>query len=160
MTDEMVAELVIVFLFGIMSGPTFALPLTPIFCLLRKMFYVPFIQKKLFQEAVDKGNVVKAKLKSSYKVMRSDLDGDRHTMPYRTAIYVYEYKRKKYKYRARAHENPPEEITLYFLKSPKRACLSREVGYTESNWLKYFFGLSILITLTVFAIGGLYVFSK
>ena len=39
-------------------GTTLAVPLTPVMCLLRKMFYVPFIRQRLVDEAVEKGHIV------------------------------------------------------------------------------------------------------
>ena len=45
-------------LIGIFLGPVASLAITPIFCLLRKLFYVPFIRESLREKAERKGHVV------------------------------------------------------------------------------------------------------
>ncbi len=52
-------------LLGNFLGPVASLAITPIFCLLRKIFYLPFIRKGLIEKAKEKGHVVEAHMQKS-----------------------------------------------------------------------------------------------
>ncbi len=47
-------KLIAYVILGIFLGPVASLVITPIFCLLRKIFYVPFIRKSLIEKAKEK----------------------------------------------------------------------------------------------------------
>lgn len=65
----MEAKIIACILIGIFFGPVASLAITPIFCLLRIIFYVPFIRKSLREEAERKGHVVKASLKKNHDLV-------------------------------------------------------------------------------------------
>ena len=121
---------------------------TPVFCIFRKIFIVPFLKKKILRDAIRQGHVVQA-----YLIDESDVyyatggDGVAATNQ-RRYIYRYEYEGKTYRYRGYSSMQEASEITLYFQWNPRRATTARDLGFIESNWKKYF-----LVLATIFAIG-------
>lgn len=81
---------------GIILGIIFGIPFTPVICLLRKMFIVPFKHQRILKKAINDGHVVKAKLiKSKDGIDERGLrDSSRQI-----GIYQYEYNNKIYKTR-------------------------------------------------------------
>lgn len=131
-----------------------ALPATPVFCYLRKVFYVPLARKKMMEKAVADGHIVKAKIDKSNMIV----GGSEYTLPtgeYRVT-YRYEYAGKEYKYRGMCTGRPDDEVTLYFEKKPNLACSYYELGYRESNWHRYYWWM----VLICFAVVLIYEVSK
>ena len=64
-------------LVSIMVGAVLAVPLTPVMCLLRKIFYVPFIRSRLVEKAAAEGHVVTAYLEKSGELYDVDENGGR-----------------------------------------------------------------------------------
>lgn len=141
MSDNVLGTL----LYALIRGLFFSFPVTPVFCYLRKVFYVPFAQKNMLEKAIADGHVVKAKLADSSAMMGGKeyavMNGEWR------CIYQYQYDGKTYKYRGISRGWPAEEITLYFQTKPNRACTYHELGYRESNWIKFYWWMLIVCTL-------------
>lgn len=133
-------------------GTTLAVPLTPVMCLLRKMFYVPFIRQRLVDEAVEKGHIVTAFLEKSSELYDVDKDGGRIYTNWAEGTYHYTYNGRRYRYWYRTTGGMPPELTLYFQRRPRRACLARELGALESPLLKCYALTVLLATIAVCAI--------
>lgn len=123
---------------GIAFGITGAIFITPIFIFLRKLFFGPFINKKLVEKAKLKGNVLTAHLVKHYD-QYNDSGQYKRTSGKEIGVYEYECNGNKYKYRYISINKLPEEITLYYLKNPRKASVSKELYITQrSPWLKSF----------------------
>lgn len=131
-------DMTLVIPFSLVAGAILAVPLTPVFCLLRKVFYVPFIRGRLVQEAEAKGHVVTAQLEKSGELYGTKQNGERVYTNRREGHYRYTYRGRSYRYRYRSTAELPEELILYFLRRPGRACLKRELGAMESPVVKYY----------------------
>ena len=59
---------------GISVGLNLAVLLTPIVCLLRTIFYVPFIRKKLLEDAKKNGHIIKATLKKHHTIRNHSIE--------------------------------------------------------------------------------------
>lgn len=149
----MEAKILAYVLIGIFLGPIFSLAVTPIFCLLRKIFFVPFIRKNLREKAEKKGHIIEAELQKSYNIRNHDTDfGPTATMK-DMGIYSYRYNGKKYKYRMVTTTRLPEKITLYYINNPGKATIAKELGNRETKWLKFYLIISILIAFMTVVIG-------
>ena len=148
---ELIIIFVVMMILGMMLGFTLSLPATPIFCLLRKIFYVPFIRKRLQEEAEKHGHVVSAKL---MKKRRSSRPGH-----YYYGTYEYEYMGKKYKTTTKGCWEPPKERDLYFLRNPKHACPKDRLGEYEDDWKLYYLYLSVISGIIFGLIGTGYIFT-
>lgn len=141
---------VVMMILGMMLGFAISLPVTPIFCILRTIFYVPFIRKKLQAKAEAKGHVVIGKLiKTHYNSPR------RHYH----SVYEYEYMGKKYSQKMMSTLEPSKELKLYFLRNPKCACTGAYLGDYEDNFWGYYLILSIVSGIIFGLIGVGYVFT-
>ena len=138
-------------LIGFFMAPFFAVFATPVMALLRSMFYVPFIQKKLLAKAKENGHVIKAKLQKKYR--EPSRIGAGHTSA-EVGIYAYEYNGRTKRYRATSSWGLSDTINLYYIKNPRKATLERYLGMTEVPWGKMFL-LSWLILFVVFTVIGL-----
>ena len=67
----MEAKIIACALIGIFSGPIFSLAVTPIFCLLRTIFYVPFIRKNYLKRQSNKGIFLRRRLKRDMMLWRT-----------------------------------------------------------------------------------------
>lgn len=135
-----------------MVGMMLAVPLMPVMCLLRKIFYVPFIRRRLVEDAIAKGHVVTAYLEKRNELYDVD-KGDSNTYTNWTeGVYRYTYNGRNYRYRYRTTGDMPLELTLYFQQRPRRACLARELGALESPLLKCYALTAFLAAITVCAI--------
>ena len=141
-----------VLLVSIVAGMTLAVPITPVFSLLRKIFYVPFIRRRLLREATERGHVVQARLEKQRDEYLEHKRLGRIPSPYQEGIYYYEYGGRCYRYRYHTAGIMPEELTLYFQRFPKRACLSSELGIMESNWWIHYFVLACIASVAVFCV--------
>lgn len=68
----MSANIIAYVLIGVFHGPVVSLAITPLFCLLRKIFFVPFMRKSLIEKAERKGHVVEAHLLKSHNLENHD----------------------------------------------------------------------------------------
>lgn len=129
---------------GVGVGIALSVFVTPVFCLLRKMFFVPLMRKRFKELAIKKGRVVTATLQKSFPVI-SRKDG----LPTGETLgrYSYDYKGKTYSFSCTTHYEPASELTLYFQKNPRKATLESMLGLKESNWLRYFFVIAIVIAV-------------
>ena len=135
-------------LIGIFLGPVASLAITPLFCLLRKLFYVPFIRKSLREKAERKGNVVEAHLLKSHNA-----DGIGMPTMEDMGTYSYEVNGKSYRYRLLSTTGIPKTITLYYIKNPRKATLANDLGNWESPWLKYYLVIALLVAIATVIVG-------
>lgn len=143
----MEARIIAYVLIGIFLGPVASLAITPLFCLLRKLFYVPFIRKSLQEKAERKGNVVEAHLLKSHNIRNYDADGIGMPTMEDMGTYSYEVNGKSYRYRLLSTTGIPKNITLYYIKNPRKATLDNDLGNGESPWLRYYLIISVLIAV-------------
>lgn len=146
-------------LVSIILAPIVSLVVTPIFCLLRKMFYVPLIRNKLLKDAQEKGNVVVAHYVKSHEIMNDNGEFGSTSSGKSIGIYQYQYGGKNYKYKIVTRDHMPDEITLYFSKKPGKATLADEIGLRESHWFIYYLILSLIIAVVIFFLGVNYIAS-
>lgn len=130
-------------------GMIVAIPVTPVFSILRKIFYVPFIRRRLLRQATEQGHVVQARLVRERDEYIEHKSLGRISSNCQEGIYCYEYGGRSYRYRYSTSGVMPQELTLYFQKWPRRACLSHELGVRESNWLLHYAGLSVLAAVVI-----------
>lgn len=149
----MSVEIIAYILGGIFLGPIAAIVVTPIFCLLRTIFFVPFIRDKLRAEAIKKGHVIEASLQKSYNVVKHDTEfGNVGTME-DIGVYHYQYNGKKYKYQAITSEKMPSTITLYYIKRPRKATVAGDLGNWEIPWFKFYLIISLVIAIATTMVG-------
>lgn len=140
-------------LIGIFLGPLVSLVVTPIFCILRKIFFVPFIRKNLRKKAEQEGHVVKAFLQKSHNIKNHELGfGPMATMR-DMGTYTYQVNGKNYTYRHISSNTLPDSITLYYIKKPSKATVSNDLGNWESPWLKFFLIISFLVSIATVVVG-------
>ena len=149
----MEAKIIAYVLIGIFLGPVASLAITPVFCLLRKIFFVPFIRKSLREKAERKGHVVEAHLLKSHNVMNHNTDGVPLPTMEDMGIYSYEVDGKTYRYRLLSTTGIPQTITLYYIKKPRKATLANDLGNWESPWLKIYLIISLLVAIITFIVG-------
>ena len=137
-------ELIENFVVGIVYGLLVSIAITPLFCFVRKIWYVPLVQKKYVKKAIEDGRVVQAKLMKSWDSWNQSESGAIIASNEVLGVYTYEYKGKKYKYRASSTSHLADELTLYFLKNPRKASLENEIGFRESNWIQYYFVIAAI----------------
>lgn len=135
---------------SISMGFSLAIVITPGFCFIRKLFYVPLIRRRLLERVVQQDHIVQAYLDhyNGEHIEHGTLG--RVMSNYYNAVYNYEYKGRRYRYRYTTTGAIPSELTLYFLKRPSKACLSDELGLRESPWLRCYLVISLLLTLVIF----------
>lgn len=128
---------------ALVMGMMPALFLTLGFYVVRSIFYVPFIRRRLVETAEREGHVVQARLLKQRDVYREDPHLGYVASDRQRALYQYEYRGKTYRYRYTTAGIVPEELTLYFQSHPGKACLSHELGLREFHWLRYFIAFSL-----------------
>ena len=148
------ATFITYFMLGLVAGPILSLILTLILQILRNIFYVPFVRKRLFDKAVAQGHIVKAKLVSRTDIMDPGENGMRFTGK-RRCVYKYEWNGRKYTYRSITSGIVTDELTLYFTKHPSTASTQNEVGCRDLRWFPTFIWIS-LIAAVVIGIMGVY----
>ncbi len=135
MTSKAIAYILI----GIFAGPIFAIFTTPLAGLLRTIFYVPFIRKKLLEKAISEGHVIEAVYEKGYDMHENNIA----TMK-RVGVYSYQYKNKKRKYRMVTTGRLPETIKLYYIKRPGKATVGGDLGNWEIPWLKIYVSMTLV----------------
>lgn len=101
-------------------------------------------QERAREKAISRGHVVTAYLKRTSLNIRPNF-GD-HRGWVKVGWYKYEYKGKKYTYRYFA-ENPPESLTLYFVKNPRKAAVGAAVTDTGVNWPLVYIAVALILYL-------------
>ena len=149
----MEAKIIAYVLIGVFLGPVASLAITPVFCLLRKLFFVPFIRKSLREKAERKGHVVEAHLLKSHNIRNHNTDGVPLPTMEDMGIYSYEVNGKTYRYRLLSTTGIPQTITLYYIKQPRKATLANDLGNWESPWLKFYLIISLLVAGATVGIG-------
>lgn len=149
----MEAKIIAYILIGIFGGPLAAIVLTPIVCLLRKIFFVPFIRKKLREKAERKGHVVEAHLLKSHNIRNHNTGGVPLPTMEDMGTYSYEVNGRTYRYRLLSTTGIPETITLYYIKKPRKATLANDLGNWESPWLKFYLIISLLAAVAIVVAG-------
>lgn len=146
MNTEILTKVITAIAFGI----TGAIFITPIFIFLRKLFYAPFINKKLIEKAKVKGNVIVARLVNHYD--KYDHSGKYQRMTGKEiGIYEYEVNGRKYKYKFISINTLPKEITLYYLNNPKKATIQKELFITQrSPWISSFLIICLICWIISF----------
>ena len=139
-----------ILLVSIVLGFIFSAVFTPVFVLLRKIIYVPFIRGKLLRNAIKGGHIVNAKLVDSIDVQQSNGSfGNTDTFEC-IGIYKYEYDEKVYTHRVISRDRLPEEMELYYQKNPGRATSGGDLGLRESNWFLYFAVIWLVLVILLF----------
>ena len=153
MEVERLAELLAYILVGIGLAPVLSLAITPVFWLLRTIFYVPFIRKGLREKAEKKGHVVVATLQKKHTIR------DHHT-GYRAlptmkemGTYTYQVNGKKYTYRHITANGLHDSLTLYYIKKPRKATVGGDLGTWEAPWLKFYLIISLLVVVITIIVG-------
>ncbi len=136
------AEIIIKIIVGIMCGFTLGIPFTPIVCLMRHLFIVPFRYQKMLDKAIKEGHVVKATL---IKAKDAAGEGGHLDSSRQEGLYQYEYKNKIYKKHLVGQSPIRKEITLYFERNPRKAVCKAEFGGYESPILLCYL-VAVLIT--------------
>ena len=104
---------------------------------------------KRSQSAVDKaiarGHVVRAVLiKAGPPVF--DVPGLTTPGPHRKGVYEYRYKGRRYKYYFWS-SNPPDRLTLYFLKKPRKATVAEAMYDSEFSWMRLYLIIAAFLIL-------------
>ena len=143
---RIIATLILCFSIGLFLSAI----ITPIFCAIRKIFFVPFIQKRIRKKAYAEGNFVVSKLVKRYVEHAPNNGHGRISTGRDIGIYEYEYKGKKYKTRLLSSDKLPEVADLWFEKNPRKAVPEDYLGFVERVWPKYYLLFTILITIIIF----------
>lgn len=135
---------------SLIMGMMLSVFLTLGFYVVRGMFYVPFIRRRLVETAEREGHVVQARLLKQRDVYTDDPRLGNTASGKQRALYQYEYRGKAYRYSYTTSGIVPEELTLYFQSRPRKACLSRELGLREFRWLRYYIIFSLAAAVLFF----------
>ena len=149
MSIEIITNLILALSFGI----AIAIFITPIFVYLKKIMYHPTQKKKLLEEAIKKGHVVKAKLIKEQDLREYDTQfGYRYTGQV-MATYEYSYNGKIYRRKFISFNKFGDEANLYFISNPRKAEFGGNLWVTAKNhWIR-----SYLLMVLVVAIISLFV---
>lgn len=148
----MEAKIIAYILIGIFGGPIAAIPLTPIVCLSRKIFFLPFIRKSLIEKAKENGHVVEAHLQRKHTLNDHTKNGVLPTMR-EMGTYTYYVNGKKYVYQHITANGIHDTLTLYYIKKPRKATVGGDLGNWESPWFKIYLIVSLLVAVATVVIG-------
>ncbi len=144
MNQEVIANLILAFCFGF----TISIFITPIFVYLKKIMYHPTQKKKLFEEAIKKGHVVKAKLIKEHDIKEYNTQFGYRDTGKKMATYEYSYNGKTYRRKFISFNKFGDEVDLYFISNPKKAELGGNLWTTAKNhWIKSFFLMTLLCSI-------------
>lgn len=149
----MEVKIIAYMLVGIFLGLIASIVVTPIFCLLRTIFFVPFIREKLRKEAIRKGHVIEASLQKSYNAVKHDTEFGNVGTIEDIGVYHYEYNGKTYKYQATTSKGLSSKITLYYIKNPRKATVSMDLGNWEIPWLRFYLIIALVIAVATVIVG-------
>lgn len=100
-------------------------------------------QERMLATAIERGHVVEASL-IKQSTLLSDVPGI-VGYTYRL-VYTYNYNGKKYKYLYWSI-TPPETLTLYFVKDPRKATVPGAMSPEKTNWVLVYLILSAVFYL-------------
>lgn len=98
---------------------------------------------KMLATAIERGHVVRARLVKQSTLL-SDVPGIAG-YTYRL-VYTYSYKGKDYKYLYWS-ATPPETLTLYFVKDPRKATVPGAMSPEKTNWVLVYLILTAVFYL-------------
>lgn len=154
-------DLLMLVVYGI-GGTIIAVPagvlVLPLVLLFRTLFIWPVMRNSLLRKAVQKGNVVKARKAETTGYMLSGESATRHAGSV-SARYEYEYAGQKYFAHLSAESDRylADELELYFVKNPKKACVAKEIGAKEPNILLCYLLSVGIVWVSVVLFGVFYV---
>lgn len=149
----MEAKIIAYILIGIFLGPVASLAITPVFCLLRKIFFVPIIRGKLRESAEKKGHVVQATLQKHHTINNHETGfGPVPTMR-EMGTYVYTVGGKSYKYQHITARGLHDTLTLYYIKNPRKATVGGDLGNWETPWFRFYLIISLVVAVVTFVVG-------
>lgn len=141
MESEIIAKIIVGFCFGIVI----AMFATPLFVLLKKIVYHPTQKKKLLDEAIKKGHVVKAKLIKEHDINRHTEMGV-HPTGQKMATYEYNYNGKTYRRKFMSFNKFGDEVDLYFISNPRKAEFGGNLWTTAKNhWIRSYFIMTLIL---------------
>ena len=135
---------------SLVMGMMLSVFLTLGFYVLRGIFYVPFIRRRLVETAEREGHMVQARLLKQREVYEEHPKLGYTGSGKQRALYQYECQGKTYRYSYTTRGSVPEELTLYFLSCPRKACLSHELGLWEFRWFWYYIVFSLASAVLFF----------
>lgn len=144
----MLAKIIFAVLVGIFAGPVVSIVITPVFCLLRTTYYVPFIRGKLREEAPKNGHVVEAHLVKKHTLTEKKQYGYVDTMK-EMGKYVYYVKGRKYVYHLVSYNGLDKTISLFYIKNPRKATVGGDLGNFEVPWFKIYLILSLVCAVAL-----------
>ena len=142
----MKVKLIALVITGVFLGPIASLVITPIFCFLRKIFFVPFIRESLREKAKRDGHVVEAHLQKKHSLGDEPVMRDGY-------IHILYVNGKKYKYQNITELGLDETIPLYYVKKPRKATVGGDLGNWESLWFKFYLIISLIIAIITVIVG-------
>ena len=141
MSSDIIAKIIV----GFSVGIVLALFATPLFVLLKKIVYHPTQKKKLLDEAIKKGHVVKAKLIKTHDINRHTEMGV-HPTGKKMATYEYSYNGKTYKRQFISINKFGDEVDLYFISNPRKAEFGGNLWTTAKNhWIRSYFIMTFIM---------------
>lgn len=145
MNTETITNLILSFCFAV----PIAVIITPIFVYFKKIMYHPTQKKKLLDEAIKNGHVVKAKLIKEHDIREHTQSGANYTGK-KMATYEYSYNGKTYKKQFISINKFNNEVDLYFISNPKKASFGGSLWVTAKNhWIRSFFLMLLLGTIVL-----------
>lgn len=148
MSTEIIINLILAFCFAV----PIAMVITPIFVYLKKVMYHPTRKKKLLDEAIKNGHVVKAKLIKEQDVRENTRWGAHYTGK-KMATYEYSYNGKIYRRQFMSFNKFANEVDLYFISNPRKAQFGGDLWVTAKNhWIRSFFLMTLLLTIILWFI--------
>lgn len=149
-------QVIIALMIAIPLGCILAAMAMPVFYLLRKIFYVPFIRGKLVREAIAKGHVVTAyrgQTRHIYEPMKGPASDRYVASGKKWSVYTYEYGGKPYRLEGRSYRELPDTMTLYFIKKPGKACPANALGQRENpGWFLQYLGVAAISCVITFMV--------
>lgn len=149
------AKLIAYIILGVFLGPIASVAITPIFCVLWKIFYLPFIRKKLLEKAKEDGHVVEAHLVKKHTLYDHKNGVSLPTMK-ELGTYAYQVNGKEYVYKHITALGLHDTITLYYIKKPRKATVGGDLGNWESPWLKFYLVISLIVAIVTVFVGMIF----
>lgn len=141
MSSDIIAKIIV----GFSVGIALAIFATPLFVVLKKIVYHPTQKKKLLDEAIKKGHIVKAKFIKEHDIKRHTKYGPQDTGE-KMATYEYSYNGKTYRRKFMSFNKFANEVDLYFISNPRKAEFGSNLWTTASNhWIRSYFIMAFII---------------
>lgn len=135
---------------SILTSANLTLLFMPIYGLLRKQFYVPFVRNKMLKEAYEKGHMVTAHLKKTYGDSTGTATGSRSVPGKFQGLYEYQYNGKTYKRYLHGY-SLPQTVTLFYQNKPHKAMMASSFGMAENpTWFIQYIVLVLIVAAIIF----------